>query len=500
MRRRLLLAKWGFVFAAGAASAQFPQTQLPHGQFPQGPQGPAYPVMPAAQSMPLPPLPQPPQVRPSTGLPGLPAPNQLPPLRPVGPGLTPPPPASPVARPQEIPLPQPENKFALAPGEVTLKRVHGGWQLWSGHKVLRDFGEREQDARDALRVYRDLRPTEWVTIGSPRPVVEYGLVDGRPPLTAGPSGAEDPNTPNPAVSITNLPGGALPGTGTLPGGMLPVGGPAVGNMGGPAATGAGAKVVIPIDLRTVRVEAVRGVWTLRDDANILFNFGVNKGDADQAAAAVQRYGFNRVGVVGSPAAPAMTYLFASPDPAAGLPPAAPGPLARAQLQAQIEGLNRVGIPVPGLGYVGEMIRFDPRKLEVRKDGAEWVVASGAEVIGRFGPTEWAARDAARTMADAKFTEFGTVGSAGVAFFLSNGQAPTRVPFHVQGRRFDPAALKVNQYGERFAVTENGRHLFDCASKEEGETLIRVVRHYKFDQLCHLGPTPKTGVSFLAKGR
>ena len=29
--------------------------------------------------------------------------------------------------------------------------------------------------RDVARVYRDIRPTEWVTIGSPHPVVEYGL-------------------------------------------------------------------------------------------------------------------------------------------------------------------------------------------------------------------------------------------------------------------------------------------------------------------------------------
>ena len=53
-------------------------------------------------------------------------------------------------------------------------------------------------------------------------------------------------------------------------------------------------------------------------------------------------------------------------------------------------------------------------------------------------------------------------------------------------------------GDRWAVTENGRHLLDCATSNEGETLIRVVKHYGFDQLCHLGPTQKLGVSFLTK--
>ena len=76
----------------------------------------------------------------------------------------------------------------------------------------------------------------------------------------------------------------------------------------------------------MRVEAVRGVWTLRDDANILFNFGANKGDAEQAAAVVQRYGFNRVGVVGAPN-PVMTYLFAAPDAGPQLPQQQ-GPLAK----------------------------------------------------------------------------------------------------------------------------------------------------------------------------
>jgi hypothetical protein len=83
-----------------------------------------------------------------------------------------------------------------------------------------------------------------------------------------------------------------------------------------------------------------------------------------------------------------------------------------QLQAQIDGLTRVGIPVGGVGFVGEMIKIDPRKLDVRKDGAEWVIASGTEVIGRYGQTEWAARDAARTIQDSRFTEYCKVGSSG----------------------------------------------------------------------------------------
>jgi hypothetical protein len=394
------------------------------------------------------------------GLPPLGSPNQRP---------GPQPPANPIAQPQEVPLPQPENKVAISAPDVTLKRVQGGWQLWAGQKMLRDFGDREADARDTLSVYKDLRPTEWVTIGTGKPVVEYALVNGRPPMAAGLPVGQDGGNP-------------MGGTGDF--------------STRPVVTGAGAKFVYPIDMKTARVEAVRGVWCLRDDYNLHLNFGPAKADAEQALAVVQRYGFNRIGVVGSPASPVMRYFFAGP----GDVQFDRGPFAKAGLQAQIDGLARVGIAVPGVGYVGESVRFDPQKLDIRKDKGDWLVAAGSEVLGSYGAGEWSAREAARTIRDMRVNEFCKLGSGGLTFFLADGKAPGRVPFAVQGRRFDPNALKVSQYGNRCMVTEYGRHLFDCATAAEGETLIRVVKHFGFDQICHLGPQGKSGVMFLAKGQ
>jgi hypothetical protein len=486
MRRRLLLAQWGLVLGTATASAQVspipqapPQPNFPPPSFP----GSAGPQIPASQ-FPAFPNPAPPGMLPPVGsnLPGQPGYPPMPPGYPgaYSPGLPSP---TPIAQPQEIPLPQPENKVSLNAGDVSLKRTYTGWQLWAGQRVLRDFGDRETDARDTLQVYRDLRPTEWVTIGSAKPVVEYALVNGRPPATLGMPGQGNGNDQNNMNGQGNAIGQAS-GQGAI-------------NFGGPAVTGAGAKLVLPIDLRSVRVEAIRGVWCLRDDNAIHFNFGLAKADAQQALAVVQRYGFNRIGVVGDPAAPVMTYFFVGADN--GLPGGkqAQDPFARAALQAQIDGLSRVGIPVPGVGYVGEMMSIDARKLDVRKDRSDWVVVSGGEVLGRFGPSEWNARDAARTISDAHFTEFCRVG--GLTFFLADGKAPTRVPFHTQGRRFDPGSLKVQQYGGKWAVMENGRHLFDAATAEEGETLVRVVKAFGFDQLCRIGQG-NTGIPFLAKGQ
>ena len=351
-------------------------------------------------------------------------------------------------------MPHPEQKMPLSALDVRATRVLGGWQVWAGQKVLRDLGDNEMNARDMVSVFRDLRPTEWVAIGGPKPVVEYGLTNGRPPLSAVPTDAKaDPN----AYGNRNP-----------------------GSFNGPVVTGAGAKVIQPIDLQTARLEPIRGVWCIRDDYNILFNFGTDKASAEQTIAVIHKYGFNRIGVVGAPEQPAMRYLFASLAPT---PKQLSGQLI---LNAQINALTRTGIPVPGVGYTGEMVKIDPQKVEARKSGPEWVVASGSEILGHFGPTQWSALDAARTIRDTGFTEFCKLGGAsGITFFLQNGKAPTRAPFTAQQRSFDGISLKVQQINGKWAVTEGSRFLFGVSGPREGETVVRVLRAYGFDQIAHL---------------
>jgi hypothetical protein len=433
MRGRLLLAGFGVVAGVGAAVAQMPPP------LPQPPAQAPPPYRPLTPPIQIPKLPEPKQQAQP------PAVAQPMPLAPTQPGL---PDGSTLPPPTEVVLPYPEDKFPLDSATVTMKRINGSWQVWAGQRLLRDLGNDERAAQDVTRTLRELHPTEWARIGSPRPVVEYGLVNGRPPIVGG----------------------------------FP-------------------RMLVPIDLKTVRVEPVKGVWCLRDDGGIHFNFGSNRADADQALAVVQKYGFNRIGLIGPHTAPAMAYLFVNLEAdkggaGKGVRPAG-GSLTAA---AQEMSLTRTGIPVPGVGYVGEMIKIDPRKVETRREHGDWVVAYGPEVLARFGPWEWTARDAVRAIQDGKFTEFCKVGSAGLTFFLSNGKAPTKVPFAAQGRRFNPGDLKVQSINDRWAVTEGGRHLFDVGGPEEGEQLIRLLRHFQFDQLCLLGQNPKAGLQFLAKGR
>lgn len=445
MRKRLAAVTVGVLFGASGAFAQ--PVQQPFG--------------------PVAPTPPPGLLPPGLTRPDLTRPDPTRPTAPQLPQANKPTPLEGAA----VPLPFREEKFAVSALDVTVKRASGAWQVWAGQRMLRDTGDTptsEATARDVARVYRDLRPTEWVTIGGQRPVVEYGLTNGKPAaVMAPPDGKNDPQS-----------------------GVVQAGG-----ANGPLATGAGAKVVRALDLKTVRAEAVRGVWVVRDESNLLLNFGPDKGGAEQAAAVMQRYGFNRVGLVGSATNPAMSFLFAGPDEK----PQAGGPLV---FQSQVDALAVTGIPVPGVGYIGEMVKLNPREIEARKDGTEWVVAAGTQVLGRFGPTEYTARDAARVIRDAGYTEFCRLGgTSGLTYFLKDGKPPARAPFSAQGRSFDAAAVKATQVNGKWQVTSAGRPLFDAANQQEAEVIARVLQAYGFDQMAHLSSgSAKGGIGFMVKSR
>jgi hypothetical protein len=370
-------------------------------------------------------------------------PRQLPPT------ILPTPPQQPTETNSQFPQPNPavqlplrENLQRIDHPTVTVRLTNGSWQLWAGPTVMRDFGQNRNAAEEALRTIRELRPTEWATIGTVRPVVDYALTNGEPATWA----------PNPKWSL-------------------------------------------PVDLLSVRAENVRGAWAVVDDNNILLNFGSDKSGAEQAAAVARRYGFNRVGLIGFPT-PTMAYFYAAPVLAQQNQ--GPDPTAALARVAQESQLTRTGIPVPGLGFVGERVVIEPRKVEVRKDRGEFVLAHGTDILARFGQSEWAARDALKVVQDCRFTEFCTLGPD-VTFFLVNGAAPTRVPFSVQGTRFDPQRVAARPAAGRWGVFESGgRMLYAAASQEEAEQLVRVIQAFQFDQLCQVGLSPRASLKFLAK--
>jgi len=258
------------------------------------------------------------------------------------------------------------------------------------------------------------------------------------------------------------------------------------------------KQAATIDLLSVRPESVRGAWVVRDANSILLNFGPDQKDAEQAAAVVRKYGFNRVGFVGPAGAePSFSFFYAAPE-AGKAPPANPATQQLVQAH-QEQTLHRTGVPVPGAGFLGERIVIDAKKIAVRREGLDYVVAHGPDVIAKFGGNEWSARDAVRTLQDMHVTEFCKVG--GQTFFLVNGKAPDRVPFSVQGSRFDPKALVVRPNGGAFGVFEgSGRQVFTAATKDDAENLVRTVQAFGFEQTCQIGLTGPNSLKFLAKMR
>src|SRR5262249_7086077 len=194
-----------------------------------------------------------PPSRPSTGLPAT-RPMQLPRTSPSPESA--PSPAAVVGPPApNLPVTLAENLSNFDDRLADLHWTDGHWQLSAGSQLLKDFGRRESDARKALALIRELHLTQHGTIGSPRPIVEYWLSDGRVPTEA------------------------LPGLRTM-----------------------------PVDRTTLRAEQVQGFWCVRDERSTFFNFGSHRDEAEQTVAIVKHYAFDRLALVGQPTPVMLLFL------------------------------------------------------------------------------------------------------------------------------------------------------------------------------------------------
>lgn len=359
-------------------------------------------------------------------------PAQTPPTRP--------PQTSPERGDPTVRLPGPEARRPLDGGRLAVVRgANLGWHLINGATVVRDFGPDSDAAHDTCRAMRDLGATEWVTVGAPVPVLEYGLSEGRAAV----------GVPRPSQSVL-------------------------------------------LDA-TTRIDRLRGVWVLRTDTALVANFGPARSDAEQAMAAVKRYGFNRAGVIGRGRS---TYLYfaGGQEPEPGVP-SRQRALALASLG---ETLTRTGVNIPGTDdYVGERFVVEPRAVELKRDRSQFILAHQADVLAHFGPDEWAGRDALKAVQDGRFTEVCRVG--GVQFFLSHGQAPTSVGLGTRRTRFEASELKVRPSGNGFALVEpHGARIATTATQAEAATLLRVIAGYGFDTLCECGGGQRGGLTYFAR--
>jgi hypothetical protein len=333
--------------------------------------------------------------------------------------------------------------------QTELRRVGGNWVILAEGTLLKDFGPSELDAREALRILRALKANQHATIGTPRPVMEYWLSDGRAPT------AVDPKLR-----------------------------------------------LVALDLNTLKVEQLEGDWRLRDARRLLFNFGKNREDAYLALDVIRHYGFTQLGHVGQ-GAPALLYFLGTPGDD-HRPPPLPAPVA-APRPAQLgspQGAVQVSASAPSPVSTEEHYRFDPRRVEVKREQNEWRLVHAGRVLASFGPNQTEAQFAYNVLQYYRFTEQCVIGKpACFAYFLVNGQVPRGVKFGVQSEVFRPEALLLRQVGDSWVLCEGDRPLLNFGQRvQEARQVLQFMQRHRCDHLCRLGSAEGYGMTFLLSGR
>ncbi|MFL5339881.1 MAG: hypothetical protein ACJ8F7_07000 [Gemmataceae bacterium] len=329
-----------------------------------------------------------------------------------------------------------ENHVRFDPLSVELRHESNRWQLWAGHDLLKDFGTNREHANDARRLIADLQLTEHTTIGTPEPAMEYWLTNGKAPAP--------PTTP---------------------------------------------RQILSIDPSTLKVDRQEGNYCVRDARQVLFQFGTAD-EARVALAAFQQYGFNEIGLIGSPV-PSMVYLVNNPNPRTAR--SRPEEVFKPRVLPTQAG--RHPLTLPKLGTVGERMPIDPMRADLYHAADGWHLMAGPHDLGNVGSSDYLARVSLRTLQQYPLTEYDRVG--GIGFYLSRGQAPLGVPLGVRSAHFDPKSLAVKPQGDQLALTDGRQTVatFPQTQAADAKQALQVLQHFGFDTQCEIG-----GLRYLARER
>jgi|GEM_PF-1910978 len=404
------------------------------------------------------------------------------PYTPAGQGSTTRPPAAELRPPAAEDLP--ENLTTFANEQTEIQWLDGRWQLRAGAVWLKDFGRHETEAREALRIIRELKLTQLGSLGYPRPVLEYWLANGRAP----------------ANTIMGL-------------------------------------RTTSFDRENLRVEQVQGQWCVRDARQVLLSFGYGDADARQALAIIRKYGFDQVGYLGRPAPVMILFLAgkahesatALPDKHANQPrmlipnnpftrqvahesstdQAAKETASAGQLNpndlAAIPSLRQLATPTirdPSSFSIEDRIAVDWRHVQVRQDGQDWKLLYGRYTLADLGLSESDARVAQAVVQHYHFTEHCLIGRPKVLFsyFLVNGQAPKDLCFGAHNTPFRPETLTLQKQGEDWVLSEGSKMLWHFGGgAQEAREALQAIRRYHFDTLCRIG-SGQTPMIFLVRTR
>jgi hypothetical protein len=354
---------------------------------------------------------------------------------------------------------------------VQVRWNQGSYELHTGSVVLQNFGDNAGEAREAMRLIHALRLNARGTVGSPRPIMEYWLADGKAPT---------------ALSTVGM-------------------------------------RTSPVDGASVRVDQVSGQWVVRDNDHILFNFGLGQLEAQQAAQAIRQYGFNRIGYIGHPK-PLMIYFLAENRGAA--PVADPmNPLQQtsfvpanknlsvqetqrlqslAALQA-VQHLSRgYGQLAPATTEAALRIHFEPRHVKLHLDGQSWKLRYDNQDLGDFGKDFYQAQQVQQWLQQYGCTEMNQVGypKTVLTYFLVNGGPPRGVKFSMSGRQFRTDLLTLKQIDQTWYLQENGQPILPLGTQQrDAERALQIIRRYGFDYIARpAGLESQTSFPFLIRTR
>lgn len=424
---------------------------------------------------------------------------------PAGKPAAPPPsllaPATPAAEAKPAPLT--ENLHPIEPLEVRLSWNNRRWQLSHRGEILKDFGPREQEARQALRVIQDLRLNQHGVVGSPAPVMEYWLSDGKPPRSVSRGGLR----------------------------------------------------TVALDPGTLRVEQVQGQWCLRDASRVLFNFQDRADDARHALAVVHKYHFDQIGVLGS-LAPMYVPLSAGVGETPTLATAQgkkssprqllTSPFARAARNAEAAGRAEAGkaaVPPPGREGVvrqvipplaeaphspgstmapgspwrththlpgqeaahadAERVAFDWRQVQLRQHQGEWKLMAGSTVLSNFGDQAREARLALSALRYYRFSELRRLGGQQpyLTYYVVNRTAPRGLMLGISGEELKPDKLELRQVNAGYALCQGQRVIFRLRDREEdGRKLLETIKQNHCDRVCRIGEPGKEPMTLLLRSK
>lgn len=354
--------------------------------------------------------------------------------------------------------------------KIDLHWIGKHWVLTAGEVVLKDFGRDQTGAREALRLIRELRLSQRGTIGTPRPVIEYWLAEGQAPQ-------------GPIRGVTGL----------------------------------------AFDPESLRVEAVEGLWCLRDARQILFSFGTKAEEARQAEAILRKFGFNQVIYLGHPAPVMMVFLANAARPAAGIAkstrpvekvagnsalmtPASRGGAATAGVAQRLPLGHQLAAPnlnPATLGGNEQLMPLDWQQVSLRRDGPDWNLIHAGTILATFGTHEREARQALEAVHFYRFTERCVIGTgqSSVAYYLVYGQAPRGLRFGVDQVPFRAANLAVHRHGSNYFLADGPRAIIYCGSAEaDALQLLADIRRHGFDCLCRIGPGDRPAFTFFVRAR